>query len=287
MGAALAAGGRRVVTVLAGRSEATVARAGRAGLVDVGSLEAVAEQADLVLSIVPPAAAEALAAELAAAARAVGRAPLFVDANAVAPATTERMAARLAEAGVAFVDGGLVGAPPAAGRVPTRLYLSGPRAAELAPLHDPERGLDVRILGERVGRASGLKMAYAALTKGTMTLHAAVLVLAWRLGLFPELRLELEESQPEAFARMRILPFLPADAERWVGEMEEIADTFRAAGLPAGFHEAAAALFAGLARTPFAAETRETLDTSRTLEEAIPVFSDHLGPDPSGGDERG
>jgi 3-hydroxyisobutyrate dehydrogenase-like beta-hydroxyacid dehydrogenase len=280
VGAFLGARGYRVVTALDGRSSSTRARAERAGIEDLGNLGSLVACADLVLSILPPDAAESLARAVAEACRATpsNRRPLYADCNAVAPATAEGIRTVVEAGGMDFVDGGIVGSAPGRGSGATRLYVSGPRASEFEVLSDAEGGLVVRNLGLKVGSASGLKMTYAALTKGTMTLHAAVLMTAWRLGLFSELARELAESQPEAWRRMAVLPFLPADAERWIGEMEQIAATFRDAGLPEGFHESAAQVFRNMARTPFAAETRETLDKSRTLEEAIRAFVEQLDP---------
>jgi len=278
VGAVLCEAGASVATVFEGRSPATKARAERAGIADLGDLATLVQRADVLLSILPPAAAEELARKVAAAAGVSGRSGrlLYADCNAIAPATALRIQAIVEQAGMDFVDGGILGPPPGRGGAGTRLYVSGSRAGELESLADEERGLLVRGLGALPGRASGLKMVYAGLTKGTMTLHAAVLTTAWRLGLFPELVRELRESQSEAWRRMGVLPFLPADAQRWVGEMEEIATTFGAAGLPRGFHEGAAAVFRAMAQTPFAAETRETLDTRRTLEEAIRAFAEQL-----------
>ena len=124
-----------------------------------------------------------------------------------------------------------------------------------------------------MGDASALKMAYASITKGTHTLHAAALVTAARLGVYEPLARELGESQADAWQRMQILPWLPADAARWIGEMEEIAATYADAGAPPGFHEAAAQVFRWMAGSPFAGETRETVDRSRGLEETIRVLS--------------
>lgn len=278
VGAFLGARGLRVVTSLAGRSEGSHARAKRAGMQDVGSLDALVREADLVLSILPPSLAPVFAGECAAAMRRTGQTPLFADCNAVSPQTAHEIEKEIAAAGAPFVDGGIIGGAPAAGRPATRLYVSGARAAELEALSgECERGaLDVRGLGSEVGRASGLKMVYAALTKGTMTLQTAVLVAAERLGLLSELERELDESQAQARAQMRRIAFLPADSARWIGEMQEIAATFRGAGVPAGFHEGAEQIFRLMARTPFAKETRETLDLERTLEEAIRVFAGEL-----------
>jgi hypothetical protein len=75
------------------------------------------------------------------------------------------------------------------------------------------------------------------------------------------------------------VPRIPADAGRWIGEMEEIAATLTAAGVTSGFHDGAAAICRVLERTPFASETRETLDRSRTIDEAIPVYARYLKPD--------
>jgi 3-hydroxyisobutyrate dehydrogenase-like beta-hydroxyacid dehydrogenase len=276
LGAVLRERGRRVVSALDGRGGATRARARRAGIEDVGDIAGLAAQCDVVLSVMPPAAAPDFARAFGEALERAPRRLVFVDCNAVSPAAAHDMAAGLAAAGAEFVDGGLIGGPPRPGGPATRLYLSGPRAGALATLGgDSQRGaIDARVVGDAIGRASGLKMVYAGLTKGTMTLHTAVLTTARRLGLFDELVTELRESQAQAFARMGVIPFLPADAGRWTGEMREIARTFRDAGLPGGFHEAAEAIFELMDATPYASETRETLDRSRTLEETIRTLAE-------------
>jgi hypothetical protein len=120
-------------------------------------------------------------------------------------------------------------------------------------------------------------MVYAGLTKGTWTLQTAVLLSAQRLGVLDPLLDEFGISQQGPLDAMRArVPFLPADSGRWIGEMEEIAATFASAGVTSGFHDGAADIFRLLAQTPFAAETRATLDTSRTLEEALAVYADHI-----------
>ena len=290
VGALLAERGFRVVTALAGRSELTRARAERAGIEDAGDLDAVVRVAEGILAILPPAEADSLARRVAEAMARAGRTPIYADCNAVSPATAKRLAATIVGAGAPFIDAGIIGAPPGRDRGDTRFYASGPEVKWLEELagRGARGGIAVIGLGEEIGRASAIKMAYAALTKGTLTLQAAVLVAAMRLGVFEELGKELEKSQPEAWARMRILPFLPADSARWIGEMEQIAATFRDAGVPEDFHRGAAAIFRMMAATPFAAESRESLDRSRTLEDAIRVFAEHLpacqGEDPASAD---
>jgi 3-hydroxyisobutyrate dehydrogenase-like beta-hydroxyacid dehydrogenase len=278
VGALLAERGFRLVSALAGRSELTRRRALRAGIEDAGDLEGVVGAADGILAILPPAEAERLAGRVAEAMRRSGRTPIYADCNAVSPATARRIAEAFTAVGAPFIDAGIIGAAPGPKRPDTRFYASGPESKWLEGLagRGKQGGITVVGLGEETGKASAIKMAYAALTKGTMTLQAAVLMTAMRLGVFEELGREFEKSQPEAWARMRVLPFLPADSGRWIGEMEQIAATFRGVGVPDDFHRGAAAIFAIMAATPFAAESRESLDRSRGLEEAIRAFVEQL-----------
>ena len=55
--------------------------------------------------------------------------------------------------------------------------------------------------------------------------------------------------------------------------MEEIAQTFADAGVTPHFHDGAADIFRVLAQTPFASETRETIDQQRTMEDALKVYA--------------
>ena len=278
VGALLRERGFRLVSALTDRSELTRARAERAGIADAGDLEGVVRAAEGILAILPPAEAEPLARRVAEAMVRTGCTPIYADCNAVSPATVSRIADAISVAGAPFIDAGIIGAPPGPKRPDTRFYASGPDSKRLEGLagRGAHGGITVIGLGEEIGRASAIKMAYAALTKGSMTLQAAVLMTAMRLGVFEELGREFEKSQPEAWARMRVLPFLPADSGRWVGEMEQIAATFRDAGVPDDFHRGAAAIFRIMAATPFATESRESLDRSRSLEDAIRVFAEHL-----------
>ncbi len=283
VGRELVARGFRVLTCLAGRSERSRMLAEAAGLELAESLDALVESADIVLSILPPAAAERFAGEAAAALRRTGARPAFADCNAISPATARRAAALVAGTGATTIDAGIIGSAPGKSGLPTRFYCSGPDTSALESLDGPN--LSVRRLGDDIGRASAMKMVYAAVTKGTFTLHAAALTTARVHGLSEPFHAELEQSQPAAFAAMnRMVPRLPLDAARWVGEMHEISDTLAAAGLPADFHQGAARVFELLARTPIAAETRETVDPSRTLADALEIYAATLAslPDADG-----
>ncbi len=276
VGRALREHGYAVITALDGRGEHTRALAAQAGLRDVGTLDAVVAEADMILSILPPAAALSQAEAVATAMRNAGRTPVYVDCNAISPETAKKVGAVIAAAGAPFIDAGIIGLAPGKGAGP-RFYVSGPDIAPMLALDG--KGFSVIGMGDGIGEASGMKMVYAGLTKGTWTLHTAVLLTAQRLGVTGPLLEEFAHSQEASLGTMRrMVPFLPADSARWVGEMEEISATFADAGAPSGFHDGAAEIFRLLAQTPFASETRADMDRSRTLEDALAVYAEHMPP---------
>jgi 3-hydroxyisobutyrate dehydrogenase-like beta-hydroxyacid dehydrogenase len=272
VGAALVRRGYRVVTDLTARSAHSRMLAEGAGIEDLGSLARVVGEAGIVLSIVPPASAAEFAAQAAAAIEDADAHPIFVDCNAIAPATVRSIAARFERSGASFVDAGIVGPAPRAGTAkPTRLYISGPARSALLGLAVPE--LTVIDIGDEIGRASAIKMAYAAMNKGVDALYTAVLIAAEELGVRRELMDEFRLSQTAEAERMTArIPYLAATAARYTGEMREIAATFAAAGVSPDFHRGAEWVYALLATTPFARETRATLPAHRSLDEAIGVF---------------
>ena len=291
VGACAVAAGARVLWASAGRSAGSRERAAAAGLEDAGTVDALVAASDVIVSVCPPHAALDLAREVA------GRrfAGLFVDANAVAPATAREIGAAVEAGGATFVDGGLIGPPPRSagstrlylsgreakraaalfepsaleaiaigaaveaggaafvdggliGPPPrsagsTRLYLSGREAKRAAALFEPS-ALEAIAIGDGAGAASALKMAYAAYTKGSSALLMAIRALAASEGVDDALLAEWRRSQPELPKRSESAARDNArKAWRFVGEMEEIAATFAAAGLPGGFHEAAAMIY--------------------------------------------
>lgn len=280
VGRALREGGYRTVTSLSGRSARSRTLAASGGLEDAGDLRDLVSAADLILSIMPPAAALSFARSAAAAMDGAGRRPHFVDCNAVSPMTAKEIGQVIGGAGALFTDCGIVGPPPrghGTGAVqgrgqPTRFYISGPHAEALAELDG--HGIRIKPLGPEIGRASAMKMVYSALNKGTLGLYAATLIAAERMGLAAELLSELEYSQKAVHDRIHgTVPWLATDAERWIGEMEEIAATFAAGGVTPRYHEGARDVYRLLASTPLAAEKRETADRSRSLDESLRIFS--------------
>ena len=276
VGRTLKGAGHRVVSVFQGRSEDSVRRANAAGIEACASLDRMIDEASIILSVVPPGEARAAALGVADALEDYVGETIFADLNAIAPETTKILASEISYAGGVFVDGGIIGASPYKTPVKTRVYLSGHDAARLTSLSTDE--MDVRLCGSDIGQASGLKMTYAALTKGTAALQAAVVIAANEMGLYEPLAQEFEESQKDRFALMRMsVPFLAADSVRWADEMDEIAASFAAVGVTPKFHEGAGELFRLLAKTPLEAETRETMDRARTLEEALKIYSEAIG----------
>lgn len=242
MGAAVAAcltgRGLPVAWASAGRSPATAARAAAAGLRDAGTLAGLAAGAGVIFSICPPHAALPLARDVAAA----GFGGVYVDANAVSPATSREAGRAVTAAGASYVDGGIIGPPPA-GPGSTRLYLSGPRAAEVAGLL-AGTALTAVVIGPEAGAASAVKMAYAAWTKGSAALLLAARALARAEGVEETLLGEWRLSQPSLPDRCSsAASSATAKGWRWTGEMAEIAASMAAAGLPAGFHRAAADIY--------------------------------------------
>jgi 3-hydroxyisobutyrate dehydrogenase-like beta-hydroxyacid dehydrogenase len=231
MGSALGACLRHeVLWASEGRSAETARRA--LGFEDVGSAAELARRADVLLSVCPPHAAREVAASL------TGFVGLYVDANAIAPATAREIATGFEH----FVDGGLVGPAPRTEGT-TRLYLSGPEAPLVAELFAGTI-VDARVVSDRIGDASAVKMVYAAWTKGSAALLLAVREAARATGVEDTLLEEWRISVPQLEERWeRARRAAEAKGWRWVGEMEEIAATFAAAGLPSGFHEAAAEIF--------------------------------------------
>jgi 3-hydroxyisobutyrate dehydrogenase-like beta-hydroxyacid dehydrogenase len=241
VGALLVKAGHQVSWASAGRGKATAERAEQAGLRDVIDIATVVRECEIIFSICPPHAAQELARQVK------GFDGIYVDANAVAPATSVDIARVIENAGGRFVDGGIIGGPPtSAGH--TRLYLSGAEAAEIAQLFDGTvLGCDV--LSDVVGAASALKMSYAGWNKGRQALLLTMRDYARAAGVEDALVHEWELSMPGLDAKYaNTVEVAGEKGWRWAGEMQEVADSLGAADLPTGFHRAAAQVFHQLPR---------------------------------------
>jgi 3-hydroxyisobutyrate dehydrogenase-like beta-hydroxyacid dehydrogenase len=267
IGRVLVGRGVRVVTSLEGRGARTKSLAAVAGIEDAGSVEGVVRESDVIFSVTASAAAPTVGREVAQSLADRDNPLLFVECNALAPQTVRKIAATVGEAGGHVVDVGIVGGPPTDHRGP-KFYASGPHADELLGFR--ELGLDVRPIGPDIGQASGLKMCYAALTKGLSALGTELLLAAARLDLLDALLAEFGDSQPVVLDWLeRAIPGMPPKSRRWVSEMEEIAATLGELGLGSGYHLAAANLFRWVGQTSLAQERPESRDESRTMRQVI------------------
>jgi uncharacterized protein DUF1932/F420-dependent NADP oxidoreductase-like protein len=256
VGQCLTAAGHEVLWLAAGRSPASAARAEAAGLTAAASLADLAGRSEMIVSVCPPHGA----LDVARAVAGTGFGGVYVDANAVAPGTAREAAGIVRDA--SFVDGGIIGTPPVAPGF-IRLYLSGARAAEVEGLFEgtlvrtividhSSVGAGAGVHGnagagaeqDGIGLASAVKMAYASWTKGSAALLLAARSLARAEGVEETLLAEWGISQPGLGERSAgAAGAAAAKGWRWIAEMEEIAATMAAAGLPEGFHQAAAEIY--------------------------------------------
>jgi len=253
VGQCLAGAGHRVLWVPDGRSSATAARAAAAGLTGVGGgLAELVRRAEVIMSVAPPLAALDIARQVA------GFGGVYVDANAISPATAREVAGIVEAGGASYVDGGIIGTPPVMPGF-IRLYLSGPKAGDVRDLFDGSP-VDARLVDHElragagaeagasgaggIGAASAVKMAYASWTKGSAALLLAAQALGRAEGVEDTLLAEWGISQPGLAGRAeRAAGSAGAKGWRWVAEMEEIAAAMAEAGLPDGFHQAAAEIY--------------------------------------------
>jgi len=271
----LKAQGRYVYTALERRSERSRALAREAGLTDVGTVERLVAECDVVLSIMDPGAAVDFARAAANALRTTGRHTLIVDCNAIAPDTVHEISELIEQAGGRFLDAGIIGPPPR-GRAKTNLYASGPGAADLEQLAGPQ--LIVHVVGEGIADASALKMCYGALTKGTQALWLEVLIAAERLGVARLLEQQLQQSQAERYGWvLSQFPILPPKAYRWVPEMLEISKTLGAAGMTPKMFQGAADIYRFVAGTSLGKETPENRDRTRDGKDVVRLLAGEQG----------
>jgi len=274
----LAKAGHRVLTSTAGRSARSTQRAEDAGMEPVTDA-VIASDADIFLSILPPRDAIALAARFVAAHAALD-APrdeplVYADCNAISPETTRMIERIITAAGMRYVDASIVGGPPnpETGYKP-RFYCSGAHAEVLESLGET---LDVRVLSDEVGDASGLKMCYGAVTKGISAIATQALVSSRALGVEDALRAEFASSLPDWYPVFeRAVGRVPLKAHRWIGEMEEISSTFGSVGMDP-------LLFKGVANTYrfLASKGGDLLDPDlaperRALSEALRTLASAL-----------
>ena len=257
------AGGHDVYWASAGRSADTRQRAEQRNLLELESLAELCAVCDVMLCVCPPHAAAAVAESVIDA----GFRGLYCDGNAIAPGQTQRIGERLRAAGIDFVDGSIIG-PPAWKAGSTRFYLSGPSAARIARLFEGAF-TEAVVIGGEIGKASALKMVFAAQTKGFTALLSAIQGAAEALGVRADLDREWARRDAEVAAqRVDQVRGVTEKAWRFAGEMQEIAATFEAARMPPGFFEAAHEVYQRMARFKDAKELPALEDVLAALTEA-------------------
>jgi L-threonate 2-dehydrogenase len=260
VGKRLVDNGLEVRTSLAGRGPDSEKRARAAGMTPVSDDQIV--NSDIFLSIVPPGDAVAFAERFAPIMRANNHKPVFVDCNAVSPPTAQRIADVIDTTGCAFVDAGIIGAPPRKDYDGPVFYASGAEASHFAVLGN--YGLNIRVLAGPLTAASALKMSYAGITKGLTALGSAMMLAATRGGSAEALYEELKQSQPQLLAWLtRQVPAMYSKAYRFVGEMEEIADFV-------GEDEGARQMFDGIAQ--FYERLAQDVDADKKETSALSAF---------------
>jgi len=262
----------KVVTCLTGRSQRTKDLAELAGIADVPDLNDMVAQSQIILSISVSEMVPSICQQVADAIKATNANVLFAECNAISPQLSRQMEPIITAAGGRYIDASIVGGPPLNGSSP-RFYASGDNTAEFEGLAN--FGLDVRTAGTEVGQASGIKMCYAAMTKGSSALYSELLMAAEMMGLSDFVKAEFQSSQPAVLQRMeRGLPGVPAKARRWVSEMEEIKDTFEHLGLTPHLFQGVADMYRMIGSTSMGDETPQTRDGDRSLEETIRLMAE-------------
>ena len=275
IGGHLVGQGLRVITNLTDRSADTHARAARAGLEDVKSDAALIEQTDMLLSVLPPGSALDFARRIAETVKAHGGEFLYVDCNAVSPATAAEIAGVLEGVGIRCVDAAIRGGAAVDGKPQPRIYVSGPGAEEFEALN--AYGLDIRVIGSRAGQASGLKIAGAAVSKGVVLLVLQAFATAKALGVEKELSEDLGADDAQVKAARRRAPNFGPDAYRWATEMDEIAATVGAVGLSPATFEGFADLCRLAEGTVLGSQTKEDAANRSGFDDIVAILAEAAG----------
>ncbi|MCJ1243111.1 hypothetical protein MMC30_000308 [Trapelia coarctata] len=244
----LIANGYKVLTNASDRSRDTQNRARSASIALLPTDEALIEQSNYILSVVPPRDAYSIATRILAAFHESHRRyennPLyFLDLNAISPSTAQNIASLFsAIPAIRLLDGGIIGHPPKlSSPSPTSpsswykpsIVLSGPYPLQDAPLNGADLAsiLNIKHISSDIGPASGLKMCFASMNKGFTAIALQAYTTAEKLGVLPELQAHLKEYTPAiGAAAEKSLVGMPPKAYRWVAEMEEIASTMEEYG---------------------------------------------------------
>ena len=254
------------------RSSRTIQRAEQVGIKNAGSIKSLVSTSDILLSIVPPGFAFAVASRILTFIGKSDTSPVFIECNAISPATMRKISLLFAGHSNNVIDAGIIGGPPTSNTSP-RFYCSGPSLDSLSVLSDS--GLDIRILGPNIGDASAFKMLYAASTKGTTALWTQLMIAAKILDLEVPLLEEFQQNRSEISNKLlNEIPRMPRRSARWISEMEEIANTFKELGMTPKMMEGAAEIFELVSETELSNQTSDEADP--TLEFTMGILAEHV-----------
>jgi 3-hydroxyisobutyrate dehydrogenase-like beta-hydroxyacid dehydrogenase len=274
VGQVLITHGMPVLTCLEGRSNRTKGLAAKAKIGDVPTYKDLVQDTDMILSIMVPGEAVGVARNVAKILKETGKTTVYIDCNAVSPATGMEIDNIIKEVKSKYVDASIIGGPPRR-KGTTKFYASGPDVDAFMTLGD--YGLEIRPLGMEVGQGKGIKMVYGALTKGLTAISTQLLMAAWQMGLYEALETLHEETQGLQLQRMkRAVPGMPNRSRRWVSEMEEIAKTYKSFGITPKMYEGAAEFYKFVGSTPLAEEKAETVNRNRTMKQVIEQLCERL-----------
>ena len=268
VGGCLKIAGYDVISCLVDRSEFTRRKATEAGFRDVQDMNVLVREADLVLSILDPAKAVEIAEKTATALNETSATTIFADCNATSPATAEMLQGIIESAGGTFIDVGIIGGAPTRRENYPLFCASGAEASLLDELHG--KGVKIEHIGLNIGQGSAIKICNGAYNKGAFALYTAVMLAAEHYGCTEFLRKRLPNSQSSTVDRLDdAILRLPSLSGRYIGEMEQVAETFDGIGLTPKLHAGAADLFRLLNRSPLASERREEIDPDRTVGDVL------------------
>jgi len=197
-----------------GRSPDTYDRAAKHNLVETLTIKELCDRCSVIICVCPPSAATEVAEKVLK----CSFKGVYADVNAISPQRVKGIGQLMSDAGVEFVDGGIIGGP-AWKPDTTWLYLSGPNVDQVAECF-AGGPLAVEIIGNEIGKASALKMCYAANTKGTTALLCAIVAAAEKMGVRKELEKQWSRHGSE-FAQNTLerISRVTAKAWRFSGEM--------------------------------------------------------------------
>ena len=268
VGGQLNKAGYRVISCLDERSEYTKVKAREAGFLDVETLEKLVSEADLILSILDPGKAVKVAENVAKLIHKIEKKLPFADCNATSPATALKLKEMIEGAGGFFIDVGIIGGAPTSQNNFPNFCTSGPQASLLDELDG--KGMFINFIGPQIGQGSAIKICNGAFNKGAFALYTSVMMAAEHFGFTDFLRERLPKSQAGNVEKLdEAIIRLPTLAERYVGEMEQVAETFESIGLTPQIHQGAADLFKFLSSSPLARQRRDDIDPMRTSTDTL------------------